>query len=140
MRWADFDVRSVRLKGVELQSSKFLKELVIKCKGLESLTVLSGGELRQSLMDCTSRAGALRSLVLQIPLHDDTVRHIMNVATNLEVVSFARITNITPLSTYDYGKWDLEDYPKLRSFQVGVWDMEHEFAPLVSHCSFIGDA
>lgn len=131
LKWADLDVRSICLKGVELQSSKFLKELAVKCKTLESLTVLSGGELRQSLMDCASRARALRFLILDIPLHGDTVRHIMNVATKLETASFAEITKMTPLSTYEYEKWDQNDFPKLLSFQVSSWNVKHEFAPLV---------
>ena len=92
--WSKLGIQRAAIKNVDLQgNNKFLIELAVKCKSLHTLELHSGGELRQSLRDATSRGRNLKSLILgpKVPVSCDTVHAIMDGAINLEVARFGAV-------------------------------------------------
>lgn len=117
--WSKLGIERAVIKGLDLQgNNKFLTELAVKCKKLHTLELRSGGELRQSIRDATSRAHSLRTLKLgsKVVVGSDTVHAIMNAAVTLEVASFGHVRHGPAVNT----KWSMSHERSLREFSV-VW-------------------
>lgn len=123
--WAKYGVISLTAKGLALQKTKLLKELAIRCKDLVSLQLFSGGALRQSLLDATSRAAKLRHLWVgaAVPVEPLVVAHIMDSCISLETARFDEIvqsaTRELHLTEPLNWVWSREDFSNLKEFTAG---------------------
>lgn len=118
------------IKGLDLQgNNKFLTELAVKCKKLHTLELRSGGELRQSIRDATSRAHSLRTLKLgpKVVVRSDTVHAIMNASVGLEIASFGDVRH-APAVDLD---WNTSHERPLREFSI-FWNDETHDVSMVS--------
>lgn len=116
--WSKLEVRRASIKGLDLQGTQLLRQLAVKCKNLHTLKILSGGQLRQSLLDATQRANSLRNLSVgcSVTVDASILHHIMNTAGNLENVRFDAIH--WPWETKIDNSWGTGDQQNLHVFSV----------------------
>lgn len=117
MSWSKLDIHRAFLRGLDLQgNNRFLCQLAVKCRNLHTLELHSGGELRQSLMDATSRARSLRNLHLgpAVPIGTSVVQRIMNATASLEVARFDKILD----DNLGAWRWSVSEQPNLRELKV----------------------
>ena len=122
--WAKNEVRRVSLRGIDLQGhNKFLRDLAIKCRELHTLELHSGGELRQSLLDATSRAKNLRTLILssKVSVKVDIVHHILDTSLCLEIARFGCVEAVAQCLIPD---WKNPEHLHLRELSL-AWGNTH---------------
>lgn len=123
MAWSKFDIQQASIQGIDLQgNNKFLQELIVKCPKLHTLEIHGGGELRQSLLNATSRAKTLRILVLgpKVPVEPQILHRILDDAPCLEVARFESVQ----ARTYPgiSSEWSGREHMHLQELSI-FWDI-----------------
>lgn len=123
MRYAAYarhGVKTAVFKNVVLQATPILSKFGGKCQDLESLTLLSGGTLKDGLEKAVARMQKLRSLTLsdQVAVSLVSLKQVMNSNSTLTTVCCGAVS--LPVDPFEQPFPDHQPYGTLQKWSIGT--------------------